>query len=716
MEENIMNRKQLCQTITGHILAKTIHLLAVAALLAGFAFAVQPAPLAYAATLTVTAGAPDVLANDGSCSLREAITNANNNASTWADCAPAGAYGADTINLPAGTYTFGLIGAGEDANATGDLDILASGGNLTINGTGEAIIDGGGVDRVLHVCPGGSCGITVILDHVIIQNGHAGASHGGGIYNNATLIVRNGSIIGRSSGGNTTTGRGGGIYNNAGAVTVDASIVSNNTASNGSGIYNYNGGTLNVQNGSTIGGASANIATAYGGGIYNNGGTTIVDASTVSANTAHFGGGIQNSGGGRLTVTNDSIIGGAGAGNTADYGGGIYNTDGTTTVDGSIVSANTADDGGGIYNTATLTVTNGSTIGGASANIATGDGGGIYNWSSGTTTMDASTISNNTADYDGGGIYNNGGTTTVNASIVSNNTADYDGGGIYNNGGTTTVDGSTVSNNTADWYGGGIYNSGTLTVTNGSIIGGASAGNTASDGGGIYNSGGTTTVDGSTVSANTASDEGGGIYNSGGGMLTVTNSSTVGRAGAGNTAVNYGGGIFNWSGGTTTVDGSTVSANTANHCGGIFNSAALTVQNGSTIGGAGAGNTAYSDGGGICQSGIDGTTTVTGSRILYNTATGDGGGVGNYRNVAGATSVTSSCIVGNSASSFVNTQTAQQTATGNWWGAATGPNTPDADTTDGNVDTSGFLAAPILGCPSGGLSAEVYLPIVVKNY
>jgi hypothetical protein len=91
---------------------------------------------------------------------------------------------------------------------------------------------------------------------------------------------------------------------------------------------------------------------------------------------------------------------------------------------------------------------------------------------------------------------------------------------------------------------------------------------------------------------------------------------------------------------------------------------------------------------------------VTNSRILYNTATANGGGVYSDVDAAGATSVTGSCIVGNSASSFFNSQAAQQTATGNWWGAATGPNTPGADTTSGNVDTSGFQTVPILGCPA----------------
>jgi hypothetical protein len=78
-------------------------------------------------------------------------------------------------------------------------------------------------------------------------------------------------------------------------------------------------------------------------------------------------------------------------------------------------------------------------------------------------------------------------------------------------------------------------------------------------------------------------------------------------------------------------------------------------------------------------------------------------------NDAGATSVTGSCIVGNSATSFFNNQVAQQIATGNWWGSAYGPNTPGADTVGGNVDTSGYLTEPILGC-----GPYVYLPLVLK--
>ena len=88
-----------------------------------------------AATFTVTKTADT---NDGSCSadcsLREAIIAAN------------AAGGTNTIDLPGGTYTLTLAGGGEDAAATGDLDITHA--NLTISGHGSdtTIIDGGGID------------------------------------------------------------------------------------------------------------------------------------------------------------------------------------------------------------------------------------------------------------------------------------------------------------------------------------------------------------------------------------------------------------------------------------------------------------------------------------------------------------------------------------------------------------------------------------------
>ena len=95
-----------------------------------------------------TADAPDASPGDGvcqtaspgTCTLRAAIQEAN--------ALP----GADTIHVPAQTYTLTIAGAGEDLAATGDLDISDE---VTIQGDDAAttIIDGGGLDRVFEVRP-----------------------------------------------------------------------------------------------------------------------------------------------------------------------------------------------------------------------------------------------------------------------------------------------------------------------------------------------------------------------------------------------------------------------------------------------------------------------------------------------------------------------------------------------------------------------------------
>ena len=67
----------------------------------------------------------DVIADDGVCTLREAITAANTDTASGAmggECiAGSGAY---PITVPAGSYTLAIPGLGEDFSATGDLDIL----------------------------------------------------------------------------------------------------------------------------------------------------------------------------------------------------------------------------------------------------------------------------------------------------------------------------------------------------------------------------------------------------------------------------------------------------------------------------------------------------------------------------------------------------------------------------------------------------------------
>lgn len=108
----------------------------------------------FAATITVTFGTDEYTDNDD-CSLREAITNANNdNSTSFDECVATGDYGDDTITLQdTTTYYLSLQGSGNDTNTLGDLDITDG---LTLTSSGSAFIDAqdldglGDPDRILH--------------------------------------------------------------------------------------------------------------------------------------------------------------------------------------------------------------------------------------------------------------------------------------------------------------------------------------------------------------------------------------------------------------------------------------------------------------------------------------------------------------------------------------------------------------------------------------
>ncbi|MBV6449456.1 MAG: hypothetical protein MHPDNHAH_00166 [Anaerolineales bacterium] len=374
------------------------------------ALGVQPV---FAAGIVVNSAA-DSVGNDGSCTLREAITNANNdNQSGSTDCA-AGA-GADTITF-AGNYVITLVGS--------QLPAVTSQITITGNGAANTIVQADvnpntATYRVIEV---GSSG-NLTLDSLTVRHGRCNgscaydSSSGGGIYNRGTLSVTDSALSGNSA------VRGGGIYNYATLTVTDSTFSGNSATMTGGGIYNYDTATV------TDSALSGNSANSYGGGIYN------WDT---------------------LTVTNSAL-----SGNSAGFdGGGILN-DYTLTVTNSTLSGNSAGaDGGGIeHDGSDLIVTN-STL---SGNSAGDDGGGIY--TAGTATVTNSAISGNSANYWGGGIYNDGSALTVTNSTLSGNSAANYGGGIFNDGGALTVTNSTLSGNSA-FQGGGIINLGTLNYSN----------------------------------------------------------------------------------------------------------------------------------------------------------------------------------------------------------------------------------------------------------
>lgn len=337
------------------------------------------------------------------CSLREAIIAANTVA------------GADTVKLPAGTYTLSIDGAGENAAATGDLDITDS---LTLSGESDTVIDGGGLDRLFQVGPASGQDISVELTGLSLQGGHAvftrgiESGSGGAIYIKERVNLTLTRVKVSDSWADL---RGGGIYSNAGSVIsgsvnlFDSSVIQNRA------------GTPSLGTG--------------GGGIWNDGDMTL-DHVTVTHNAVGFlpYGGITNQG--HLTIVNSSV------------------------------ASNTAGSSAGIGNGGTLTIADSS----VTANVSTTSGGGISGGGE-AITINGSTIANNRAGQEGGGIQfqgDSGVLLRIEDSVINNNLAGTQGGGIYNwFGGDVLLRNVTVSDNYAVESGDGLYlASGSATIIN----------------------------------------------------------------------------------------------------------------------------------------------------------------------------------------------------------------------------------------------------------
>ena len=315
---------------------------AILALLAGIGYHALVAPSALAATLTVdsTVDAPDASPGDGvcataagECTLRAAIQEAN--------ALP----GADTVTVPAGTFTLSIPGAGEKDAATGDLDLYDV---LTIigAGAGSTVIDGGGLDRVFDV----AASATVDISNLTITNG--AADKGGGIKSLGDVLdLSNVSLT-----ANATTGPGAGAFFSGGTATlVNVVISGNSSAENGGGlavdsaVITLTDGT--VSGNSAIGkgggiqiGVSAllnlyrstvdgNVSIDKGGGINVEGAAVVINV-TISGNTSAVKGGGLHQGTGTLTIDNTTITG-----NIGPLADGIFSS-GATTLSSTIVASN----------------------------------------------------------------------------------------------------------------------------------------------------------------------------------------------------------------------------------------------------------------------------------------------------------------------------------------------------------------------------------------
>jgi CSLREA domain-containing protein len=239
------------------------------------------------------------------CTLRAAIMEAN------------ALGGDDTISLPASVFQLTIPGAGEDASATGDLDINS---NIVISGSSAAttFVDGNGVttlDRVFHIING-----TVTLSNLTIENGNPGPGADGG-----------------------------GILLSNGALTLNSVVLTGNSAGSGAGLL-QNGGSLSIRF-STITTNTAE-ATGFGGGVNIARGTAVIANSTLDHNQAGTGGGLAVASGAQARLNNSTVANNTANGTSVTSGGGGLFAAGALQLNSVTVAKNDATDpttsGGGI--------------------------------------------------------------------------------------------------------------------------------------------------------------------------------------------------------------------------------------------------------------------------------------------------------------------------------------------------------------------------------
>jgi CSLREA domain-containing protein len=311
-------------------------------------------------------------------------------------------------------------------------------------------------------------------------------------------------------------------------------------------IFTMNSGTIvsmsgfTVTNGRTADGAPGSFggAAGDGGGILNNGNTSL-DSVNVATNRTGDGGdggafggaagkgaGIANFG--TMSITNCNVVGNS---------GGVGGDASTRPGDGGF--------GGGVSNAGIFTATNSSISGNSGGG---GGSGGSFGGQGG----------------NGGGIFTDGGTTTLTNSHVDNNTAGDNGetgnGGFGGHGGGISI----------------MSPAATVILTNSTVSGNFSGGSllgTKGFGGGVMDQG-VLLMTGSTISSNIGKGPGGGLMVQGSGAARLSNSTV-----SDNFSQAGGGGIYNDSSTSLSLTNCTISNNRADSGQGVLTNASTRIRN-----------------------------------------------------------------------------------------------------------------------------------------
>ena len=268
------------------------------------------------------------------CTLRNAMQNANNDAQTNSGCA-AGT-GTDTI-----TFDPTVFATPQTITVGSTLPQLTDSNTTTIDGGNMVTINGQNSIQVFWVGNLGSGAGSAVLRNLVIANGNANGSgnngyYGGGVFMTGTLL----ELDHVTFSGNTATYGGGGLFTQNGTTTVNGCLFTGNTEPNGTGGGIENSGRIvNILNstftGNSAGSGGSAIFTAYGG-------TMTVTNSTFNNNSAsYYGSAIRNFSATALTLDYVTISGNPNSG----FDGALdTEQDATTSVKNSIIAGNTGYD------------------------------------------------------------------------------------------------------------------------------------------------------------------------------------------------------------------------------------------------------------------------------------------------------------------------------------------------------------------------------------
>ena len=254
-------------------------------------------------------------------------------------------------------------------------------------GSGDTVVDGGGIERVLHLQAAAAASIVVTIEGVTIQGG-VSLSEGGGIRADAGVDLR----------------------------LIDV-IVTDNSAANGGGIYTA-GDALSLRDTRIV----ANTSARRDGGLAAVSGSVAIESSLIEGNYAGTeGGGLHL----RTAVTEFSLVDSDVRLNTAvDSGGGavLRSAEMVAMIARSTVEENSGGHGAGIF----------------------------WDSEDGRLDLDSSALIRNTSSGQGAALWLDRGVISLVNVTLSSNVAELRGGAIFHEGGRLVILNTTIAQNSSN--------------------------------------------------------------------------------------------------------------------------------------------------------------------------------------------------------------------------------------------------------------------------